>query len=181
MKSLLLVITAGIIGLCGCSSTPTEVTSGSARAQTFSFVQRAPRPVGAGDERKPVHDLIHESISKNLQARGLQPAADGDITVAYLIVVGNNASTEMISDYFGYGRDFDELHNKAQKAYTKSHNPNYFEAGTLLIDIIDSKTFKLIKRGHATRPILRNPSQDARAANIQEAVDEILRDLRIQS
>ena len=61
-----------------------------------------------------------------------------------------------INDYFGYAADADALQNKAQAAYTGSKNPNYFEAGTLVIDVIDSKTFKLLKRGYATRPILQN-------------------------
>jgi hypothetical protein len=99
--------------------------------------------------------------------------------VGYLIIVGNNASTAAISDYFGYGENADALHNKAQAAYTSSKNPNYFEAGTLVIDIIDSKSFKLLKRNYASRPILRNVADDVRATHIQEVVDEIFRDLRI--
>ena len=71
------------------------------------------------------------------------------------------------------------LHNKAQGAYTRSKNPNYFEAGTLVIDIIDSKSFKLLKRNYATRPTLKNLPADAKAARIQEVVDEILGDVRI--
>ena len=54
-----------------------------------------------------------------------------------------------------------------------------FQAGTLVIDIIDSKSYKLLKRGYATRPILKNLPDDAKAARIQDVVDEILRDLRV--
>ena len=46
------------------------------------------------------------------------------------------------------------------------------------LDIVDSKTFKLLKRGYATRPMFRNLPADERAARIQGVVDEILRDLR---
>ena len=66
------------------------------------------------------------------------------LIVAYLVIVGNNASTEAISTYFGYNRDAAALHDKAQDAYASSKNPNYFEAGTLLIDLIDAKTYKLL-------------------------------------
>ena len=99
--------------------------------------------------------------------------------VGYLIIVGNNAYTASINDYYGYGEAATGLHDKAQAAYTSSKNPNYFEAGTLVIDLIDSKSYKLLKRGHATRSILRNLPTDARAARLQEVVDEILRDVRI--
>lgn len=108
-----------------------------------------------------------------------QVASGGDLTVAYLVIVGNNASTEAINTYFGYGRDVTALHEKAQSAYTGSKNPSYFEAGTLLVDILDTRSFKLLERNYATRPVLRNPTAEVRAANIQDAVNEVLKGVRI--
>ena len=96
------------------------------------------------------------------------------------MILGNkNVSTVLINDDFGYRDDAGALHEKAQEAYTGTKNPNSFEAGTLLIDIIESKGFKVVKRNYATRPILRDLPVDARAARIQEVVDEIFRDVRI--
>jgi hypothetical protein len=103
----------------------------------------------------------------------------GDVIVAYLVIVGNNAVTESINTYFGYGRNANELHDQAQEAYSHSQTPYYFEAGTLLVDIIDAKTYKLLKRAYVTRPLLRNPAAEVRAGNIQEAVDAVLKDVRI--
>jgi len=177
----LLILTAGVLALAGCSSTPTKVEGGPIRARTFSFVSRSTKPSPAyADNRQVIHSMIQAAITKNLAGRGVSTAASGgDITVAYLIIAGNNASVTSINDYFGYGEDAAALLDKAHTAYNDSKNPNYFEAGTLVIDIIDSKSFKLLKRGYATRPVLRNLPDDARAARIQEVVDEILRDLRI--
>jgi len=177
----LVVLTAGALALAGCSSTPTKLDSGAIHAQTFSFVAQAGKPSpDYVDGRQIIHPMVQGAIARSLGARGLnQVASGGDVTVSYLIITGNNASTTAIDDYFGYGEDAYALHEKAQKAYTSSKNPNYFEAGTLLIDIIDGKSFKLLKRNYATRPILRNLPNDARAARIQEVVDEILRDVRV--
>ena len=179
---LLATLAVFILGLAGCS-TPTRVDSGPIHARTFSFVDRGVKPLPAyTDNRQPVHAMVQEAITKNLAAKGVTKAATGgDVTVGYLIIVGNNVSTTAIDDYFGYGEGADALQNKAQSAYTSNKNPNYFEAGTLVIDIIDSKSFKVLKRGYATRPILRNLPDDARQARIQDAVDEILRDVRIES
>jgi hypothetical protein len=179
--SSLLPLGAAILALAGCSSTPAKVDSGAIRARTFSFVATIAKPAPAYvDNRQIIHSMVQGAIVKNLTGRGLnQVASGGDVTVAYLVIVGNNGSTTSINDYFGYGEDADALHDKAHKAYTTNKNPNYFEAGTLLIDITDTKSFKLLKRGYATRPILRNLSNDARAARLQEVVDEILRDLRL--
>jgi hypothetical protein len=129
---------------------------------------------------QPVHQMIQEAITQNLAARGISRTdGGGDITVAYLIVVGNVASTEMIDDYFSYGGDAAALLDKASKAYSNSKNPNYFRAGTLLIDVVDSRTHKLLKRNYTSRELLRNPSDATRAARFQEAVNEILSNLRV--
>lgn len=179
----LLTLAAGILALTGCSSTPTKVDRGPIQARTFSYVETGAKPEpGFADKRQFIHRLIQGAITKNLAGRGLSqvPTGGGDITVAYLIITGNNASTAAINDYFGYGEDEEALHLKAHKAYTGSKNPNYFEAGTLVIDIIDSKSFKLLKRGYATRPLLGNVPDDARAARLDEVVDEIFRDLRVK-
>lgn len=177
VQGILFCLAAGVLLLTGCSSTPAKVDHGPIAARSFSFVN----PVTAPAARwQPVHAMIQEAITTNLAERGVAKAdAAGEVTVGYLLVVGNNASIVSISDYFANSEDPDKLLDKAHAAYTGSRNPNYFQAGTLVIDVIDSKSFKLLKRGYTTRPVLRNPSADVRAANIRQAVDDILRDLRI--
>lgn len=182
MKSIsLLVFAACAFAFAGCS-TPTSVDSGPIEARTFSFVNRGGRPTpDYAEGRLPVHSMVQGDITKNLAAKGITKVdSGGDLTVGYLIIVGNNVSTTTIDDYFGYGDDATALHDKAQSAYSSSKNPNYFEAGTLVIDIHDSKTFKLLKRGYATRPLLRNVSNEVRAERLQEVVDEILSDVRVK-
>jgi len=167
--------------ISGCSSTPKHVDSGSVKARTFSFINNGKAPAADfADGREQVHRIIQNAITQNLAGKGVtQVASGGDVTVAYLIVVGNGGSTELINTYFGYGRDAAGLHDKAHAAYTSSKDPNHFEAGTLLIDIVDSKTFKVLKRSYVTRPILRDGTAEVRTPRIQEAVNATLADLRI--
>jgi hypothetical protein len=177
--SVLALLASGLLLLGGCSSTPTKVDKGDIKARTFNFVVRKTPPDYA-DKRQIVHTMIQDAVTRNLAARGVNKVeANGDVTVGYLIIVGNNASTTSVNDYFGYGEDAMALQAKAHEAYTGTKNPNYFEAGTLVIDFVDSKTFKLLHRGYATKPVLRNISDDARAARLQEVVDEILRSVHI--
>ena len=164
----------------GCS-TPTKVDRGPIKASTFSFVNVAGRPQPAyADQRAEVNKLIQDAITTNLAGHGVTHVqSGGDVTVAYLIIAGNNATTTSINDYFGYGRDVGALGDIAHEKYTQNKNPNYFEAGTILIDIIDARTNELLKRNYATRPLLANPTTEVRAARIQEAVNEALQGLRI--
>ena len=167
--------------VAGCSSTPTRVDTGSIHAASFSFVAASPGPPpDFAEKRAQIHAMIQDAINRHLEGKGLtKSASGGDVAVAYLIVVGDNVSTEAISTYFGYGRDTTDLLEKAENAYTDTKNPNYFQAGTLLIDIIDAKTFKLLKRSYVVRPLLSNPTAEVRAERIQEAVDAVLKDVRI--
>jgi hypothetical protein len=180
--SFLVMLNLAALLVAGCSSTPTRVDTGPIRATTFSFIAAVPRATTdfAPDRWAPIHAMIQDSISRNLADKGLGKVASGsDVIVAYLVIVGDNASTEAVNTYFGNGRHADALHDKAHEAYNNSKNPNYFQAGTLLVDIIDAKTYKLLERSYVVRPLLRNPTAEVRAGNIQEAVDAVLKDVRI--
>jgi hypothetical protein len=156
------------------------VNHGPIQGHTFTFIDSGRRtPPDNTDSRPAVHRLIQDAITSNLGAHGIsRTAAGADLQVGYLVIVGNNVYTESINDYFGYSDDAAALHDKAHEAYTGSKDRNSFEAGTLVIDIVDARTSKLLKRGYATRPTLRNVPEDARAAQVQEVVDVILSDLR---
>jgi hypothetical protein len=165
----------------GCSSTSTRVDQGPIKANSFSFINVANRPQpDYADQRAEVNKQIQEAITANL-ARFNVPhvASGGDITVAYLVIIGNNATTRSINDYFGYDRDASAIGEIAHQKYTQSGNPNYFEAGTIVIDFIDSHSNKLLKRGYASRPLLSNPTTEVRAARIQQAVEEAMQGLSI--
>jgi hypothetical protein len=182
MKKLCLLplLLTGLL-LAGCSSTPAHVDKGAVSAHTFNFVNGgiALTPPVA-DKRSAAHQQIQEAIIKNLSAKGLtRTDGTGDVIVAYLVILGNNVSTEAVTTYFGSGRDAAALHDKAQEAYTDSKNPNHFEAGTLLIDVIDAKTYELLYRDFAVRPIMWQATTEERAGRIQEAVDAALGKLRV--
>lgn len=180
MKHLLTLGLAALL-LSGCTSAPKHVDKGPIRAATFSFVVPPPqKDPFAPDRFAPVHKMIQDSITQTLSAKGLQrTSAGGDVIVAYLVIIGNNASTEAIDTYFGYGRNAMDLEDKAHAAYNRSKNPNYFEAGTLVVDIIDAKTDKVLKRSYVVRPLLGNVSAEVRAEHIQEAVNAVLNDVQI--
>ena len=174
-------LAVAVVMIAGCS-TPTHVDKGPIKATTLSFVNPGPLPEYAFREnRKQVNIIVQEAIASDLATKGVKYVAQGgEVTVAYLIVIGNNVTTSAINEYFGYGADAIALEDKAQKAYTEGKQRGFFEAGTMLIDIVDSRTSKLLARNYVTRPVLQNPSADARKANIEEAVQEALKNVRFK-
>ena len=171
-----------ILALVACSSTPTKVDTGPIKARTFAFVDRGPTAAPAyADQNPQTHAAIQYAITRNLAGRGLARVnTGGDVTVGYLLIIGNNATTTSMDEYFGYSSDAGALVDKVHTYQTtKNDNPNFFEAGTIVIDLVDSRSHALLRRNYAMRPILRDPSPEVRSARLQEAIDAALKDLRI--
>jgi hypothetical protein len=182
LRSAALVLTA-VLAFAGCSSTPPlQVDAGPIPAGTFNFVNNKSSAQAAREEkRQAVHAMIQEAITENLTARGFQKVnGPAEVAVAYLVVVGNGAATVTFDDYFGLGRNGQEIGEKAHDAQDKVFTGvNYAEAGLLVIDLLEPNTSKLLKRSSVVRPVLRNAPAEIRKEHIQAAVTEALQDLQV--
>jgi hypothetical protein len=165
--------------LAACSSVKTNVNKGSIKARTFSFLDTGAQPLPAyAEERREAHEMVQQAITKNLTARGVAfTPSHGDVTVAYLIVVGNNSTTTSLNRYFGYTDDSAALVDKVHSEQTGGEARGYFEAGTLVIDIVDPATSKLLQRRSIKAQVLRDLPRETRTARLQGLVDQALSDL----
>jgi hypothetical protein len=173
-----------VLALSACSSVKTQVDTGPIAAKSFSFVNPGPKPFPAyADKRAEIHTIIQDAITKGLAAKGITHVQNGgDVTVAYLVIVGNNVSTTSLDDYFGYDSDASALVDKVHNEQAiKGDNRGYFEAGTLVIDLINPQTSKLLKRASVRSSVLRDLPPEVRQARLQSLVDKALSDLRITS
>jgi hypothetical protein len=162
--------------LAACSSVKTHADKGPIRARTFSFLNTGSRPApNYAEERAEAHAMVQQAITKNLAGRGITHVpSGGDTTVAYLIIVGNNAVTTSLNSYFGYSEDSAELVNKVHSEQTAADNRGYFESGTLVIDFVDPATSKLIQRRSIQAQVLRNLPVENRTERVQAIVDQAL-------
>lgn len=177
-----LALAAVLLALAGCSSTaPARVSHGPIQARTFSFLKPAKAAPGFAETRPEVHAKIQEAITRNLVAKGLSPVEQkGDLTVGYLIIISDGGVTTAVNDYFGYRQDDADLQEKAHEAFAiKKKNPTPYPAGTLVIDLIQTRDYQLLVRNHASRPILRELPIEQRVTRLQEAVDEALKGVRV--
>jgi hypothetical protein len=182
MKNILFSLACAVL-IAGCSTAPVEVNNGPVHAHTFSYLKPPERGLPQyADKRTEVLQYVQDAITTNLVSKGLtKQESGGDVTVAFLVIVGNNVTTTQLSDYFGYSEDAAKLMNKVHEVDTDSGDQRaYFEAGTLVIDIINPTTQKLLWRGSLQRQILRQLPMDQRLARLQETVDAILKKLDIE-
>jgi lipopolysaccharide biosynthesis glycosyltransferase len=125
--------------------------------------------------------MVQQAIINNLAAKGISNApSGGDITVAYLVIVGNNISTTSLNEYFGYTDDAVAMVEEVHKKQTASQgNRGYFEAGTLVIDFLSPSTSKVLQRRSIEAPVLRNLPTEQRTERVQSIVNQALSDLPI--
>jgi len=171
---------AGLVA--GCSSVKTQVDKSAVKARTFSFLNTGSKQLPSyAEERKQAHEMVQQALIKNLAAKGVSyTPSGGDVTVAYLIVVGNNSTTTSLNSYFGYTPDSEAFVNKVHSEQTGNDNARgYFEAGTLVIDLVDPTTSKLLQRRSIQAQVLRNLPTETRQARVQAIVDQALKDLPI--
>jgi len=147
---------------------------GSAR-----FVKEGADPLPAFARiESDVNGMIQDAVRARFEDAGLvfqSAEAETDLVVAYLLILQNNIGTTAIEDYFGYGREVESIISAAHDEWVvKGNAPDRFEAGTLVVDVLEAGTGKLIYRGYARRDIRRDLPDQVRRERIEAAVEEIL-------
>ena len=193
MRTFLSVVTGGrcflhlglaatMLALVGCASTPTRVDKGPVKARTFNFFDaRGANPAPLSAKEVEVHNLIQSAITEELAAKGLSKVEkDGDVTVAYLIIVSDGSGTVTYNDFYGYGGPATDLQDKAHEAFDIQHkNRSQYDAGTLVIDLANYKQYEVYWRNFVWSPLLRDLPVTERKQRLKDAVQTVLKPLKI--
>ena len=123
-------------------------------------------------KEKKIHGMIQKAIQHEFSSHGLNYGKSGaDLKVAYLVMIQNNAITFHYNDYFGQGRDADALAEYAHlKGVSKGTRDEFFERVIIVVDVIDTKTDKLIFRNHYINDIVDVPTDAVRKKRVQAAI-----------
>src|ERR1700704_339748 len=109
---------------------------------------------------------IVDDISRQLQAKGLQPAQEGaDLAVAAHMATKTEKTLNTFYDGFGGGWRWGGGLGSA------TTTGNTYQEGTLVVDLFDAKTKQAIWRGTATQGVSSNPQTQAK--NIDKAAQKI--------
>jgi hypothetical protein len=141
------------------------------------LIQRDPSlPAVSGANEKQVHGMIQKSLAKQFAAKGVAYGKGGaDLVVAYLVIYQEPGMTATYPDFFGYGRSVEEISDLAHtRGVLDSSRPDYFRQAGIVIDVIDSRTNKLVYRGFSKGDVVKGASPATRASRIDAAVSGIL-------
>lgn len=177
-KTLTSVLSAiACLGFISCS-TGVDMPKGGSKGYTSArLVRRNPNLPAVTDATElKAHRMIQKSISNRFTANGLAYGkADADLTVAYLVIYQEPGMTARYEDYFGHGRDVDGIADLAHvRGSLENERPDFFRQAGVVIDVIDSRTSKLVYRGFAKGDVIKGVSESTRASRIDAAVAQAL-------
>ena len=153
-----------------------EQPKGSAHGyKSARLVRPKSVPTFANPDDRANH-AIQSALASTFRSKGFAvDPANADLSVAYLIVLQDNVSTRLIDDYFGFGRSSMQIAEIAHdRGVIRNNRADYYQAGTVVIDIIDNKTGKLVYRDYATRDVTGGLSDAQLQAHANSAVQQAL-------
>ena len=172
---ILTVIAA--LGLASCS-TNVDMPKGTSKGYNSArLTLRDPNAPAITDAtEKQVHGMIQKSIARQFTSRGLAYGSGGaDLIVAYMVIYQEPGMTARYDQYFGYGRDSDAISDLAHtRGALDNKRPDYFRQAGVVIDVIDSRTNKLVYRNFAKGDVIKGATAGTRAARIDAAVSQAL-------
>ena len=163
-----------VVGLsaagCATMSVSSHVERGAdfARYQTYDWGPADALPTGDPrlDENPFFKDHVEGAVNRRLQVKGLTQSTTGapDLLLHYHANISNRIDVNRTDSEYGYCYDEDCRARVVE-----------FEAGTLVLDVVDTRTNRVIWRGwaqHTVADMLNNP--DRMAERIEEAVGRML-------
>jgi len=131
-----------------------------------------PEPGGPGINDSLTRDRVYRAVDRVLADRGYVHHVSGtpDFLVGYYGAVETRLDVRSLDDYYGYRPGWSGPgYRRGIRTYVRE-----YDQGTLILDISDPHTSKLMWRGSAQAEVDRKRTPYEREATINEAVNRIL-------
>lgn len=127
------------------------------------------------DENTLTAQRVKSAVQAQMEAMGYNKVnVNPDFLVGWHASVKEKMDVQTINNYYGYGPGWGYNYwNSWGPGYSDTFT-YYYEEGTLILDVVDSKTHQLIWRGTAKAVVDENATPDQRTAKINKAVEMIL-------
>ncbi len=162
--TLLSLLLGGCAGMAIQADQDPAVSLDSYETYTWSPNRRV-----SGDVRvtPALRTQVREDIDRHLADKGYVRVNSGaDFSVAWQVTIEGETIVQTLGYYSG--SNFSD--NLAQPGTAARR----YEEGTLIIDIMEGESERLIWRGTATAEVRQRPSVEERSAKVAEAVQKVL-------
>lgn len=186
MQRLILVPLLLVI-LSSCATVRVDVdydtSADFSRLSRYAWMEDKPPVSGNAllDSNTLMHDRIRNGIDQWLKDRGYQKSdnKEADFFVLYRMVLENKTRVTVMNPYydypyswrFGYRRAF---YSSFAWSYYPEERIYEYQRGTLVIDIVDAKSKKLLWRGMSYEDVSPNTTQKKKQRYVDRAIKSIL-------
>ncbi|MFQ5754782.1 MAG: DUF4136 domain-containing protein [Acidiferrobacterales bacterium] len=176
-RAVMLLLTA----LAGCSTmqvnTDFDPAADFGILQTYNWMP-GPQKV-TGDPRldnEVLEKRIHTAVENQLNAQGFrkQSSRTPDFLVGYHVALEKKLAVSTMNTYYGYRAGWGWSYGVGTSAIGPESYTYEYEQGSLILDIVDGDTRRLIWRGSAQTEVNKTASPEKRQAQINEAVKKML-------
>jgi uncharacterized protein DUF4136 len=144
MRRLLITLTlAGLVEGCATMNVSSHIERNISFSEYVTYDWGPPDNLPVGDPRLDnnpfFNDYLQGAIEKKMAAKGYERAVTGqpDLLIHY------HASVNQKVDVYGVDRSYGYCYENCEPQYSD------YELGTLIIDLVDTKTSKVVWRGWA--------------------------------
>ncbi|NOX16731.1 MAG: DUF4136 domain-containing protein [Chlorobi bacterium] len=164
--------------LSGCSSvsvnTDYDDSVDFSQYKTYKFYSGKDLDGDALAKHPLAKKRIVNSIKKALNAKGFTETSDNpDLIIATYAGIDQKMNVTTYGGHYGYG--WYSPYWGGGMGVTQT-DVNYYDEGTLIIDVVDAKKKALVWRGTGTQILRDYSSNEERQANIDDVVSQILDD-----
>lgn len=184
MRTSFLTMLLLTVPLTGCSTisvkTDYDRSVDFQGLRSFAWMPNTgPKITGNKDSVESIDRRIRQALENELAARGfvVTDAGSADFWINYQAALQRKTHVSSVSDYsagpgmgwnYRYGRE--DAHNVPHdRVYV-----NEYDEGTLIVDVVDPASKKLMWRGFAQARIGENESSERRDRRVKEAVKKML-------
>lgn len=184
MKTIKFIgVLISVLVLSACASMQVSVDYDEkvsfANLKTYNWLPG--RPLKSGnpiiDTDNLLHRRIKDEINRWLESHGysLEPREESDFLVSYYVVTDKKTQITVLNDYYGYPLGWG--YYGGYYGYPGGSRTYVYEydVGTLIIDIVNTKTRQLMWRGTAQGEVKELKTPEEKKARIAEAVQSIMK------
>ncbi|QSX38189.1 MULTISPECIES: DUF4136 domain-containing protein [Shewanella] len=176
MKKYLIALAALALGACSSIKTSWDFDPAVNFTQYKTYAWVAKQEEGAGYHLDGLMDQrVRDAVDAELKAKGFSLVAteQADLLVNYLTKVDKKINVDTFNTSFGYNPYWGPSWGFGNSVQTQTVVREY-EVGTLIVDLVDHKSDRLVWRGSLADTIKDKNTPQEREALIRQAVAKIM-------
>ncbi|PTL77720.1 DUF4136 domain-containing protein [Vitiosangium sp. GDMCC 1.1324] len=175
-----------VLGLASCSTLKTSTNyDPNAVQEISSYHTYSWLPVKEGADPNVYNPIIQArvegAVDHDLQSRGykkVDPSEQSDFKIGWHGAINHKVDVDYVNSYYGYGWDpwYDPFYGPVAYGGTGVTTPvvREYRQGTLILDIVDTASNKLVWRGTAQAELSEKTDANKSQKLINQAVNEML-------